>query len=310
MECKVNKPLWVDGNKRELIQWVIPGLPLTVFSHTLSPDTYDYLDWHWHEECQLCFPLKGNIRINVNDRTYLVTEGNGVFINCREMHQVARETMTAEYICMKIALSFPCQDSDYELCRKYKEPILGRNSKPSYLFTGADEHERMILDILHKIWTCFEEKTFGYELDMYQLLIKLWREFMLTIPRQPEIQEENKENLRLRMIIDYIRREYMNDISLDDIAAYMFLSKSECSRFFRKAAGQPLFAYLSEWRIYKSIELLTQTEKKVSVIAAETGFSSQSYYTECFKKQMGMTPNQFRKARRANREFPQERKQE
>lgn len=91
----------------------------------------------------------------------------------------------------------------------------------------------------------------------------------------------------------------MNNISLNDVADSVYLSKSECCRFFRKATGQLLFAYISHYRIDKSLELLTQTDKKISVIAAEVGFSTQSYYTECFKKQIGLTPYQFRQSRQS-----------
>ncbi|WP_427112055.1 helix-turn-helix domain-containing protein [Megasphaera sueciensis] len=53
-----------------------------------------------------------------------------------------------------------------------------------------------------------------------------------------------------------------------------------------------------QYRIDKSIELLLSTNRNISDIAVAVGFSSQSYYTACFKKQKSVTPGQFRKIRR------------
>jgi two-component system response regulator YesN len=53
-----------------------------------------------------------------------------------------------------------------------------------------------------------------------------------------------------------------------------------------------------QYRIDKNIELLLSTNRNISDIAAAVGFSGQSYYTACFKKQKSITPGQFRKIRR------------
>ena len=299
MQYKVKRPLWVDGNRHELVHWVVAGLPVTIFYNKFGPDTFDYLDWHWHEELQLCLALSGDICVQVGEASYPIGRDSAILINSRQLHKISRRSDTAEYVCMDISQAFPCQPSDYELYRKYREPVLGLQGKPAYVFSGKNDHEAVILDTLHQMWECYQKKEFGYELDLYRMLLHVWKEFILTIPAQETAEGQTEESVRLRKIISFIRREYMNNISLNDVADSVYLSKSECCRFFRKATGQLLFAYISHYRIDKSLELLTQTDKKISVIAAEVGFSTQSYYTECFKKQIGLTPYQFRQSRQS-----------
>lgn len=53
--------------------------------------------------------------------------------------------------------------------------------------------------------------------------------------------------------------------------------------------------YLTKYRIAQSIKLLTCTELTITQIAQQTGFNTSSYYTECFKKEMGITPLKYRK---------------
>jgi len=57
------------------------------------------------------------------------------------------------------------------------------------------------------------------------------------------------------------------------------------------------FSYLIEYRLAKSVELLLGTERSVTEIALETGFSSASHYCECFRRAYRTTPLQYRKSR-------------
>ena len=73
------------------------------------------------------------------------------------------------------------------------------------------------------------------------------------------------------------------------------LCPEECERFFKRMTGMTLFQYLIEYRITKSREFLADHSFTIAEIAQNTGFSSQSYFTSCFKKFVGCTPNKYRK---------------
>ena len=83
-------------------------------------------------------------------------------------------------------------------------------------------------------------------------------------------------------------------ISLDDVAAQISLSRSECSRFFKKQTGESMFDYLNSYRINKSIDLLRDTDMSIAEIASTVGFCSQSYYTDCFRKFKKITPKKYK----------------
>lgn len=303
MYDKVYRPLYTDSDGHEMVCWVMPGVPLTIFSNHFSADTFDYLDWHWHEEVQFCLALKGNICIEVDTNIYLLEEGEAVFINSCHRHKVCRDTREAIYVCFNIASGFPCQNSDYGLYRKYKEPFMNLETSPAVHMKQGSSHA-LILEILKQMWTVFQGKNFGYELELWSMLLQLWKELTQIVSTSHVGVEEvtDRNAIRLHRIITFIRREYANNFSLVDVANSVYLSRSECSRFFKKEMGCSIFDYAMRYRIDKSIELLQQTDKKISVIAMETGFSSQSYYTECFKRHTGLTPKQFREMRRSEAE--------
>lgn len=55
-----------------------------------------------------------------------------------------------------------------------------------------------------------------------------------------------------------------------------------------------LFGYLTSYRINKSVDLIRDTDMSIAQIAAAVGFCSQSYYTDNFRKEKGITPKKFK----------------
>lgn len=74
--------------------------------------------------------------------------------------------------------------------------------------------------------------------------------------------------------------------------------KSKCCAIFREQLRKSPVEYLNEYRLNKSVELLTNTDKSILEIAYDTGFSNSSYYTEIFGGRFGCTPSQYRKRAR------------
>ena len=126
-------------------------------------------------------------------------------------------------------------------------------------------------------------------------LLQIWKViFHCCSPNDPAAAYEGKELVRIKQILSYLDQNYMNQITLEDISKVINLCPGECSRFFRRATGMTLFSYLLQHRIRQSRRLLSETGLGIAQIALECGFSSQSYFTACFRRQEGCTPQQYR----------------
>lgn len=140
-----------------------------------------------------------------------------------------------------------------------------------------------------------------YSLNLLAELLLLWDELLheITVGNKTN-QKESGINKRLQEILRYLQENYQKKISLQQIADQINLSRSECARFFKKITGETIFEYLLKLRIEKSIELLENTDKTITEIAYETGFASQSYYDQRFRKMKGIAPLKYRKKSRSN----------
>ncbi len=96
-------------------------------------------------------------------------------------------------------------------------------------------------------------------------------------------------------IIEYINANLNNNITIDDISKHVHTSKYHICRKFKKETGLTINNYIKTTRIYVARQLLAYTEKTISHIAEESGFSDLSTFTKIFKKTVGLTPTAFRK---------------
>ena len=94
--------------------------------------------------------------------------------------------------------------------------------------------------------------------------------------------------------IQYIKNNYMNKITLEDISSYVNLSSSYFGKLFNQEIKKGFSEYLSEVRIEKSKVLLKRYDLTLADIAQLVGFEDQSYFSKVFKKKIGISPKKYR----------------
>ncbi|MGE5723029.1 MAG: helix-turn-helix domain-containing protein [Sphingomonadales bacterium] len=100
----------------------------------------------------------------------------------------------------------------------------------------------------------------------------------------------------LRRVVELIETALEEDLSLAVLADQAGMSPFYFARAFRKQFGEAPHQYVLRKRIERSKELLLRTDTSLVEIALETGFSSQSHFTSTFKRLVGITPGEYRRA--------------
>ncbi len=93
--------------------------------------------------------------------------------------------------------------------------------------------------------------------------------------------------------IDYIQKNYMNNISICDIADAVNISEGHLRRCFKQEMKIKLVNYLMEYRINNAKKLMQGSQKTLDEIWKQTGFTSAQYFSYAFKQQEGMTPRDY-----------------
>ena len=94
--------------------------------------------------------------------------------------------------------------------------------------------------------------------------------------------------------LDYLNKNYMDDVTLDSLAAYAGFSRYTLSRMFRQHTGYTFTQCLSMRRVDMAMELLASTRIPVTQVALQCGFNSIATFNRVFREVRGCTPTQYR----------------
>jgi len=137
----------------------------------------------------------------------------------------------------------------------------------------------------------------------YLLKHKITKDTLLQAIRQleclsasEETQEEQGQAMRkeVQKALRYIQENYRHEITLDEVATQVGISRTYFSSIFKKETEEQFSSYLTDFRLERACEMLRKSESKIYNIAYEVGFHSHNYFNNIFKKKYGMTPKEYR----------------
>ena len=258
---------------------------------------FNCIDWHWHTELEFVFVEVGNVTFWIGEDRFDLAEGDGVFINTKVLHRLysPSKAIIPNFIFMPSFIA-PCDSFIYQ---KYVLPIV-TSSLPFLVFHKEICWHAKALSIIQQIISA-QYSSSAKELITASLLQTLWQEiFENTDTSNPD--EHNMHatasQVRLQLMMHFIHLNYAQNISLDDIAAQAMVSKSTALNLFRKYLHISPVNYLINYRLKQAGQLLSKTEKKISLISSETGFHNVDYFCRLFKKRYKLTPTEYREKRR------------
>lgn len=147
-----------------------------------------------------------------------------------------------------------------------------------------------------------EEYSQDYNLIMEAARIKsISKAFKQFIQRVTDIIENyrvNNSNSIIQKSIEFINKNYGEEISLQALASHLNLSKHYVCYLFKKETGENISVYINKIRIEKAKQLLKKSDYKAKEIYDKVGFSDQQYFCKIFKKITGMTVANYRNVSR------------
>ena len=112
----------------------------------------------------------------------------------------------------------------------------------------------------------------------------------MTVEEQSNI---NKRNARLTRFIRFVDENYTQKIRLADFAAAEDCTVSYLSRFLKASLNQTFQDYVNAVRFHSACKLMAVGGMRMLDICEESGFSDYRYFSAAFKKQSGMTPEEY-----------------
>ena len=229
----------IQKNQKELKEHGNFAFPVNISIEEIQSYEEGIFLWHWHPEVELTLVLSGEIEYQVDDTTYILTSGDGLFCNSNSLHS---GHMRNERECTYLSITFhPRFLYGYEnsiLQTKYVSFITTNEFWSSLLLKGSVSWQQEVLACMKEIYELSKEPDSDFEMQVHMLLMNIWHKFYRHFSTQPNNEKKPKHHLqRLRDIIAFIEEHYNQEIALEDVAKSASICKRECLRFFKKHMG-------------------------------------------------------------------------
>ncbi len=239
---------------------------------------------HHHNYYELYYLTEGVRKYFIDDTIYELEEGDIVVIPPDILH---RTVGTDKEFYSRILLCFPPE-------------LLNENLKNNewinkYFCRIPKIRRKKLDDIFEKIE--YEKNRYD-EYSEYLINNYINEIFMLitrVANRTDSLPVSNETNSVISEAAKYIRQNYEKNITLDDVAFHVNMSRTYFSKLFKKQTGFGFSNYLIKVRINEAAKMLTDTEFSITDIALSCGFNDSSYFSSLFKKTMGVSPGKYKK---------------
>lgn len=241
---------------------------------------------HYHNFYEIYFLEKGSGKYFIDNRVYAISENDLILIPKGIIHKTSYPADSDNNLRQLLSFS-----SDY-----ISPPFLKDMTKlfSKHIYRPDKQTSEMIKGEFNKI-----EKEYMSPDALSEELIRcaVSELFSIIIRKAPlEINEcADSYNDGITKVIDYINRNFPEDISLEKMAEIANMHRCYFSRMFKEFTGFGFKEYVTILRLKKAQSFVVGSKKSVSDIAFECGFNDSNYFSLVFSRYFGCSPLKYRK---------------
>lgn len=243
-------------------------------------------DWpsipHTHAFTELFYVRQGNGEFVIEDETFSITKDDLVIINPHIRHtEVSRTNSPLSYYTVGVdGISFSFHD------------------QKEFQIFNCKEKKANLQFYFHSLFQELDQKNTGYQdICLHTLAILIMQLRRITVSGFLLVSSLHPSR-ECSLVKRYLDCEYSKEITLDTLADLSHLNKYYLSHEFTRYYGISPINYLNRRRIEVCKDLLENTDYDISTIAHLTGFSSQSYLAQSFRKHCQITAGEYRKSKK------------
>ena len=264
--------------------------------------TERYAAFHSHENFELLFIISGKMVITIEEDTYQLNAGDMLVVNINRKHSYnGNNNLVVGHFFISYVNVIELLGQPHVLfwCNSTID------SNEAY-----DELRRVIVKIFNQSFHKNEWNKLFINSMYYQMLHILAENFLLTPNDMQYDIERSKEDDRIQEIFAYIKANFRQNITLNDIAKHLYLSPTYVSKYIKKKCNINFIELLNTVRFTRAMDDLMHSNDSILKIALNNGFTNITSYNTLFKETYHMTPSEFRKQRKSQLEKSDKQKQE
>lgn len=242
---------------------------------------------HSHSDIELAYVLEGNIEIGINEDKYRLQKDDLLVINSGYQH--FWNTCGEAFVCViRMEIQLFLKEISRDHITFWCNSVADRDADYKDIRT-------VISALMAEYSVNMEQLNFRKKSLFYRLMDILLNKYLIESKTRMDMMNEDE---MFGNVLKYIRENYSHQLSLSDVASTVFMTSSAFSRYFKKSAGINFLEYLNNLRMQNALEDLLYSEKSLTRIAMDHGFTNPSMFSKAFKSAYGMSPTDYKKARK------------
>lgn len=291
-----------DDKLKEAVEHGTVYLPIKSYSFYENQNFFQ-VSHHWHEEIEILYFERGAFLLERNMLPEEIQEGDIVFINRSEVHQLRGKDVPS----IHHAIVFDLQMLKFERYDQAQSAVIaplwnGAASFPEKIAETDALYPAFLSDYLTILKAARECKGGWYlrvKAALLSMLAILEENGYFRENANSRLMENDYQVQEIKKILKYIGAHYQDKIFLAELAGEAGMNEQYFCRFFRRMTGKTPMEYINAYRIEHAAELLLEGNGKIMQICYESGFENVSYFIRRFKQYKGMTPREYRAMRLA-----------
>lgn len=274
-------------------------LPVTIRDYlSTASKSISSVSEHSHNKIELFLLYQGRIQFQIDDIAHYMESNQMILVREGSLHSIHSLSGTPFFFT---TIHFDIDllqetGSDYyyiDLYRKLAHGIIDCQ----YVIRSNTDFGANIIRLFTSLAHILRNMPMGYE-----LAVKGYLELILyELVHHAAGEGASDSSKDFSLILEYIESNYASNITIDTLAQLCGMSKYYFIRYFNKQTQKTPIEYINQLRIQKACELLKgEDDIRILDVAIATGFQDLSYFNKCFKRDMGITPTQFRLEQRKN----------
>ena len=257
-------------------------------------------EFHFHEECQLAYIIKGSGKRIVGDSVEHFEENELVFIGSNIPHvwynTERKYTKSKKLQSVSLSLFISQKQllehlSDFGDMERIKH--LFQKAQRGMLITGPVKTK--LVGLLKKAFS--ETNSIEHIITIFRIihLLSVTNEYTLLASHNYINNFQYRENERMNNVYEYLMQHFKKEISLAEVASIAAMNPNAFCRFFKSRTQKSLTQFINEIRIGHACKLLADPDESITQIAYECGFNNVSNFNHFFKLIKKTTPRKYRK---------------
>lgn len=253
-------------------------------------------DPHWHTALEILYPIENSYTVHIGSHDYEVQEHDILVIAPGTIHSYSPPS-TGERIFLLVHNSMleavPSVRTILQSIRPYA--LISKDAYPPLNAALC-----RILDYIIEEYDESGPYTDSLVLaKIVEFLVYLGRTNMYRTTHTETFNSDNRQEyvIKYMEVCNYVTEHISEDITVDQLASVAGFSKFHFSRIFKDLAGMSCHEYLIQRRLENAEQLLADPDISITDVAMQSGFGSISTFSRIFRKEMGITPSDYRKIR-------------